>query len=639
MDIHLLDEFSQFCVEVTVRFSSLASIVQALLINSLNALADYVEVWRDGTNIEIRDNGYGISPSVLKKMRDEMGSSTLSKLKRISDLKIITFTREFGCWKAIYSENTVAKAHSMKKPGTIIRLENIFRGIPARASQFINESVLASVQAIEPLLYLTQSLTLKLFCNQNLYCEYRKVESLKERLRNVTKISKFQHVKYVGKAIDIEGYITNLEYCVFHGNYQYLYNEFQPVYSQEISDRINELYNKCIVARFPENSKEFIMKQNPAYPVYVLFMALPEGSYWINYQPYRTVELANSFEVLREITNMLKEQIFKDTITSKVCEKYLEKTVKKRKRAEFIAPQCFSFNGKIDDLSLLRLLDENKENLSPEDFTSQKLPNENVLIEAEESFKTMKKPIKPTISDFTDEILNTVRVSLTPLLPKSLKQFHPPKEISIKKSQKLLYSDSSFSIKNLKFSTIISQVDKKFILCLLDINSRQIIAALDQHASHERIKLEEIERKLPQHLESEECMIPLQVSNYEKSVLLQQSKRLEKWKFKITAIGDALALTQVPKLFGKVLGQPELLLSAHTQSLIPNPILTIMKSKACRSSIKFGDEITVEECEKICKDLENCALPTQCAHGRPTVYPLMELPPYISELPPINFSL
>ncbi|CAG9313437.1 unnamed protein product [Blepharisma stoltei] len=47
-------------------------------------------------------------------------------------------------------------------------------------------------------------------------------------------------------------------------------------------------------------------------------------------------------------------------------------------------------------------------------------------------FQNNEKIYKPTISDFTDEILNTVRVPLTPLLPKSLKQLHPPKEISIR---------------------------------------------------------------------------------------------------------------------------------------------------------------------------------------------------------------
>ncbi|CAG9313438.1 unnamed protein product [Blepharisma stoltei] len=94
-----------------------------------------------------------------------------------------------------------------------------------------------------------------------------------------------------------------------------------------------------------------------------------------------------------------------------------------------------------------------------------------------------------------------------------------------------------------------------------------------------------------------------------------------------------------PKAFWKGFMTARAAVSVHTQSLIPNSILTIMKSKACRSSINFGNEMTVEECEKICKDLENWVFSTHCAHGRPTVYPLMKLPPYISELPSINFSL
>lgn len=405
----------------------------------------------------------------------------------------------------------------MRKPGTIIRLKNIFSKIPARLTQFHDEPIILTVQIIEPLLFLTQSTTLKLFDHGHLYCEYRKVDSLKSRLKQVTKISKFHHVKFIGKYIEIEGYVTNLDLCIYHNNYQYLFNNFRPFFNQEMSDRIDEIFNHCILAVFPENSKDFIMKQKPIFPVYIFFVSFPEGSYAVNYTPHQCLKLNYTLEVLSEITIMLREQLFKDTITSKVCDKYLEKTVKKRQRAQFTRPQNFSFAGNIDDISLLKLLDENKD-------VRDNQPRNSIM----ETVVKNPKLCSSNVNDFNEEIIQTVKVPLTPLLPNDLKKYKAPKEITIKKSKKLLFSDSSYVLKSLKISHVISQIEKKFILCVLDIENRHVIAAMDQHASHERIKLEEIEKKLHILLESEECMIPLQVSNYEKSILIQQSKRLEK---------------------------------------------------------------------------------------------------------------
>lgn len=42
-------------------------------------------------------------------------------------------------------------------------------------------------------------------------------------------------------------------------------------------------------------------------------------------------------------------------------------------------------------------------------------------------------------------------------------------------------------------------------------------------------------------------------------------------------------------------------------------------------AIKFGDDLNHEECEKLLKRLSKCDLPFQCAHGRPTLFPLMHL--------------
>ena len=42
-------------------------------------------------------------------------------------------------------------------------------------------------------------------------------------------------------------------------------------------------------------------------------------------------------------------------------------------------------------------------------------------------------------------------------------------------------------------------------------------------------------------------------------------------------------------------------------------------------AIKFGDPLTLTECKDLLKSLTKCKLPFQCAHGRPSVVPLIQL--------------
>lgn len=57
----------------------------------------------------------------------------------------------------------------------------------------------------------------------------------------------------------------------------------------------------------------------------------------------------------------------------------------------------------------------------------------------------------------------------------------------------------------------------------------------------------------------------------------------------------------------------------------PQGILDMINSRACRSSIMFNDPLSQAECADLVKRLAECAFPFQCAHGRPSMAPLVEL--------------
>ncbi len=52
----------------------------------------------------------------------------------------------------------------------------------------------------------------------------------------------------------------------------------------------------------------------------------------------------------------------------------------------------------------------------------------------------------------------------------------------------------------------------------------------------------------------------------------------------------------------------------------------ILNSKACRSAVMFGDALSVPECAELLRRLAGCRYPFQCAHGRPSMTPLVTLP-------------
>jgi DNA mismatch repair protein MLH3 len=57
----------------------------------------------------------------------------------------------------------------------------------------------------------------------------------------------------------------------------------------------------------------------------------------------------------------------------------------------------------------------------------------------------------------------------------------------------------------------------------------------------------------------------------------------------------------------------------------PQGILDMLNSRACRSAIMFNDHISHEDCVDLLERLAECTFPFQCAHGRPSMIPLLHL--------------
>ncbi|KAK3486989.1 putative MLH3 protein [Neurospora crassa] len=74
----------------------------------------------------------------------------------------------------------------------------------------------------------------------------------------------------------------------------------------------------------------------------------------------------------------------------------------------------------------------------------------------------------------------------------------------------------------------------------------------------------------------------------------------------------------------------------------PEGMLELLHSRSCRSAIMFNDELSLDECSSLVLRLASCAFPFQCAHGRPSMVPLLDLgggfAPYLNSTLPHDFA-
>ncbi|KAM3498992.1 hypothetical protein MY10362_007724 [Beauveria mimosiformis] len=165
---------------------------------------------------------------------------------------------------------------------------------------------------------------------------------------------------------------------------------------------------------------------------------------------------------------------------------------------------------------------------------------------------------------------------------------------------------------------IIAQVDRKFVLVKLPLvspldddtlctNSAQhALFAVDQHAADERCRLEEL---MSHYFEPEEHNMSPAIESLDKPLY-----------FDVAA--NEFALFTKRKAFWEGWGIRYQLLGAEmvSQGYSEKPA-----NQWYAGAIMFNDELTLAECTSLIRRLAKCSLPFQCAHGRPSMAPLVEL--------------
>ncbi|TMW66235.1 hypothetical protein Poli38472_004000 [Pythium oligandrum] len=198
---------------------------------------------------------------------------------------------------------------------------------------------------------------------------------------------------------------------------------------------------------------------------------------------------------------------------------------------------------------------------------------------------------------------------------------------------------------------VIKQVDRKFILAKVfnsdghddQSDEKGLILCIDQHAADERIRLEALEASVFGSLGDERNVdvmehpepLCLNVNAQEHDTLVQYEEEIRSWGFEFDINGhEQIWLSHTPKIDSRIAQPDDLreylqLLSSLRGASVGNtlrpPVITrFLHSRACRSAIMFGDYLGRSQCQDLMDSLRQCQLPFQCAHGRPSVVPLVE---------------
>ncbi|KAF5970848.1 DNA mismatch repair MLH3 [Fusarium coicis] len=227
-------------------------------------------------------------------------------------------------------------------------------------------------------------------------------------------------------------------------------------------------------------------------------------------------------------------------------------------------------------------------------------------------------------------------------------------------------------------ATVIEQVDRKFILVKLPLEravsgtlahekQSSALVMLDQHAVDERCQLEDLMANYFTHdlltnqtspiIEPLSRPVIFEVSKEEWRLLEQCRDYFAAWGITYqtpNASQNKIIVTGLPpSIIERCRSEPRLLIellrtevwrsvdssvpfvrpstTTPEKPLIsrfngcPRGILELLHSRACRSAIMFNDILLVNQCEDLIDRLSRCAFPFQCAHGRPSMAPLIDL--------------
>lgn len=564
-----------------------ASVVKELVDNSLDAGADriLVEVKDAGkTFVKVLDNGMGMSREDCELALQRHATSKISNEKDLWNIASMGFRGE-----ALASIASVSKLVLKSKreedlagcevqceggklskisevgmsKGTQIEVYNLFFNTPARQKYLKKDST-----ELSKISHLLQSIALanpavafKFVHNDKAVFDLAPVTDLVSRVADIfgkATADAMIPVFYGGSDFQVDGFVGKPAISRATGKHQYLFVNGRPIQNHLLAHTIKRAFHSMLM----ENKR----------PVYVINLKINPALIDVNVHP-RKIEIRFEDEqaILKVFYGMVKTALDKTNLIPKGV------TESSRYMSD-------SF---------------------PKDAPVQRPIFDHAAMGGGSSLAGKSAGTSTASSGFVPrEAMEFTRQIMQERDTQSLQQLH---------------EDSMSAI---------SQVCNAYIVAQ---NSEGIVL-IDQHAAHERVRYEELMNQFESQEKSvQPLLMPmnLELSRDEIQLLEANLEVFDELGFEIEPFGgDSYVINAVPGFFSKedidvvIRGVLDDIANSKGPSRFQGKIEEILTYMSCRSAIKFGQKLSIDEMQSLIKQMDGLERPYTCPHGRPTMVSL-----------------
>ena len=574
------------------------SVVKELVENSIDAGAKNISIDIENggiSSIIITDDGVGIEKSELKKALLPHATSKIATLKDLDNITSLGFRGEALASIASVSKVTITSKPSSQENGaqirsdggemseivecaasngTVIEVKNLFFNTPVREkflhSERSEENEISSTVA--RFILSNPSIAFKYTADgKTIYASFGDgFQAAMACVYGVEVINDCFYIDTIKNGIHIQGYLGKHHFVKGNRSYQTTFINGRYVQNQTVSSAISNAYST------------YLMKRQ--YPFYVLNIMMPSEIVDANVHPNKLdVRFVNNQIIYGSVYSVVSKVL---DGTSEALNIVVEESGKHKSNKDVSINDYVTHN---------LLKHDNKPKYEPLVFNDSANAPKNI------EFKENEIKNKEIAVDIFAEN----KLFLENLAKKQ-------KEEQIQQQQSMQIE------REFKF---IGQVLSTYIIFEDGID----IYFADQHAAHERILFDKLNKSLSEsNVVTQPLLLPyvLNVNNEEFSFLLSKQDLLLKLGFEMLEFGrNAFKVASVPSFlteinlknfFNDILSDLNSLKSFTVNDLL----MEKLAQKACKAAIKSGDKLSPPEIDVLLSKLkENIGL--KCPHGRP----------------------
>ncbi len=647
-EIHVLDDTTIDKIAAGEVVERPASVVKELVENAMDAGAhavtveikeggiEFIRVTDDGDGIEhtqVRNAFMRHATSKISSVADlmclnSMGfrGEALSSIAAVAKVELITKTKDAitGTRLCLEGAREMAFEEVGAPNGTTFIVRNLFFNTPVRR-KFLKTAMTEASYITDLLEHMALSrpeISFKYVLNgqTKFYTNGDgDLHAIIYRIFGRDIANELMAFQAVDENIVIEGFLGKTALNRANRNFENYFVNRRYVKSKILSKAIEEGY------------QPYMMQHR--YPFCVVHITVPPESVDVNVHPTKMeVRFSNQNSIYKLIADNISEFLSQQEMIPQATLGQDKKSKKKEEKKQE-APEPFEKERRLADTVA------NAANLLRED-TGYNRGNTSVIFassyddaktEKEPFFVDNRAPIQPQSSSVTaNSQPNPVQNKILGAPPKENDMqnsgiIKAKDQIIVEKPEQLNFFDEKLLTREAKQEyRIVGQIFDTYWI----IEYRDKMLMIDQHAAHEKVKYEQILKKVEANEVYTQTLTPpvvISVTPKEADIINSYAKYFEELGFEIEDFGmNAFAIRGVPldlfsyqikDLFEEILTQ----MSESPVKGVPQIIREKIASMACKAAVKGNNSLSFSEADRLIEQLLELDNPYNCPHGRPTI--------------------